>query len=110
MFRVGEQVNYGCEGGFLASAFSYAQTHPIYEETEYPYSGHNQDCLTSSVRSKFKYQITDVNTVMSNDVYAIKVLLKNGPLAATISASSPIFKFYSKGIIDDLAVFGGSHM
>ena len=31
-------------------------------------------------------------------------------MAATISASSPIFKFYSKGIIDDLAVFGGSHM
>lgn len=36
---VGEQVNYGCEGGFLVSAFAYAQTHPIYEENEYPYSG-----------------------------------------------------------------------
>lgn len=39
MSRVGEQVNYGCEGGFLASAFAYAQTHPIYEESEYPWSG-----------------------------------------------------------------------
>ena len=110
MDRVGEQVNYGCEGGFLASAFAYAQTHPIYEESEYPYSGQNQDCLTNSVRSKFKYQITDVNTVMPNDPYAVKKLVQRGPVAATISASSPIFKFYSKGIIDDLAEFGGGHM
>ena len=58
----------------------------------------------------FKYKINNARSVNANDPYAIKVLLKSGPVAATISASSPIFKFYSKGIIDDKAPFGGSHM
>ena len=35
------------------------------------------------------------------DPYAVKKELVKGPVAASISASSPIFKFYAKGIIDD---------
>ena len=42
------------------------------------------------------------STVRPNDPYAIKKLLKRGPLAASISAGSKIFKLYSGGIIDDM--------
>ncbi len=34
----------------------------------------------------------------------MKETLLKGPVTAVISASSPVFKFYSKGIIDDLSL------
>jgi C1A family cysteine protease len=40
----------------------------------------------------------------------VKKELIKGPVGASISASSPTFKFYAMGIIDDLALFGQSHM
>lgn len=47
---------------------------------------------------------------MAYNPYAIKKELVKGPVAASISASSPIFKFYAMGIIDDLALSGHNHM
>ena len=37
-------------------------------------------------------------------------MLKNGPVAASISAMSPIFRFYAKGVIDDIHLKGDKHM
>jgi hypothetical protein len=38
-------------------------------------------------------------------------MLGKGPMTAVISASSPVFKFYDKGIIDDLSMLhSGSFM
>jgi hypothetical protein len=34
----------------------------------------------------------------------LKESLMKGPITAVISASSPVFKFYNKGIIDDLSL------
>ena len=37
-------------------------------------------------------------------------MLKNGTVAASISATAPIFKFYAQGIIDDIHLTGDKHM
>ncbi len=34
--------NFGCEGGFVDNALSYAAIHPIKERFSYPYVGHIQ--------------------------------------------------------------------
>ena len=46
----------------------------------------------------------------SFDPHAVKMELTKGPVGASISASSPIFKFYAMGIIDDFALSGHGHM
>jgi C1A family cysteine protease len=42
--------------------------------------------------------------IPSGNPKILKESLLKGPITALISASSPVFKFYSKGIIDDLSL------
>lgn len=78
-------------------------------EQAYPYSGEytydqcNQALVNSQPDGSIK--IPAFSIVNSNDPHAIKVLLKNGPVAASLCASSTIFQFYSEGIIDDLSAY-----
>jgi len=43
-----------------------------------------------------------MNQLPSGNPKLLKQSLMKGPITALISASSPVFKFYNKGIIDDL--------
>jgi len=45
-----------------------------------------------------------------NSAHNIKESLLKGPLIAELSASSPIFKFYRMGIIDDQSMLHSPHL
>jgi cathepsin L len=41
-----DPYDYGCDGGFMANAFEYAQTNPLMLDSDYPYVGISSgDCL-----------------------------------------------------------------
>ena len=62
------------------------------------------------MRPKQRVRLPSYTRPRSFDPHAIKKELVRGPVAASISASSPVFKFYAFGIIDDLALSGHNHM
>ena len=109
MQPTGEPVNHGCEGGTLLSAFSYANEYYVYLEKDYPYKGYEQRCLSDIMKSKTKAKFFEFDTVSPYSPIDVIDLLKNGPVAASISATSPIFKFYAQGIIDDIHLTGDHH-
>ena len=41
-------VNFGCDGGFVDNALSYAAIYPIKERLIYPYIGKKQECKITS--------------------------------------------------------------
>ena len=102
--------NYGCRAGYIENAFIYASENDIYDEETYKYQGEDRECKTSGLRPKTKIKLPSFARPRSFDPHAVKKELVKGPVAASISASSPIFKFYAMGIIDDLALSGHSHM
>lgn len=105
------QWNYGCAGGFLENSFNYASEYEVYDEETYKYLGMDSQCNTKSLKPKARAKFTKGwARPRSFDPHAVKKELIKGPVAASISASSPIFKFYAMGIIDDLALSGHSHM
>mmetsp|Transcript_1356 Transcript_1356/g.2403 ORF Transcript_1356/g.2403 Transcript_1356/m.2403 type:complete len:158 (-) Transcript_1356:75-548(-) len=84
--------------------------YPVYTEADVPYLGFEQKCSLALSKQKKSYKIPRWHTVEAGDPYAIKKLLQSGPVAASISATSPIFRFYADGIIDDVAMSGYNHM
>jgi hypothetical protein len=111
MSKVGQgQWNYGCAGGYLANAFNFASEYDVIDEKSYPYKGMDQKCITSGIKPKEKVRLPGYSRPRAYDPHAIKKELVKGPVAASISASSPTFKFYAKGIIDDLSMSRHSHM
>ena len=94
----------------LVNALNYAMEYDIFDEETYKYQGYDGQCKTIGLKPKSRARLPLFSRVQPNDPHAIKTLLTRGPVAASISASSPIFKFYAMGIIDDLALSGHNHM
>ena len=68
-----------------------------------PFLGKEKSCTyrDASVRPN-GFTISTMNMAVAGNSARVKVMLRTmGPVAAEISASSPTFKFYSSGIIDD---------
>jgi hypothetical protein len=111
MEPTGEPENHGCEGGTLLSAFTYATEYYVFLEQDYPYKGYDQKCIQDAIPTKkTKTKFQSFTTVNPYSPIEIIDLLRNGTVAASISATSPIFKFYAKGIIDDIHLTGDHHM
>lgn len=99
------RVNEGCSGGYLENAFEYASEWEVMDEDTYPYQGYDHQCKWTAtkkdLRPKNKIKLAGAVTILPYKAHGIKKLLKRGPVAASVSASSPTFKFYAMGIIDD---------
>lgn len=97
MNSTGAEVNHNCEGGTLFSAFTYATEYYVLLEKDYPYKGYGDQCRTDkiSMKGKTNSKFYSFETEEPNDPMAIIRMLKDGPVAASISATSPIFRFYA---------------
>jgi cathepsin L len=93
--------NEGCTGGYLENAFEFATEYEVFDELSYPYKGYDNQCKQTQTRPKSKIKLPAISTILPDKAHGIKKVLKRGPVAASISASSPIFKFHAMGIIDD---------
>lgn len=66
-------------------------------EKDYPYVGKNQKCAYDEKKGAVK--VTNFINVLPHDPNQLKVAVKLGPVAASISSSSLAFQFYKGGII-----------
>lgn len=66
-------------------------------EKDYPYTGKPQQCKAD--KTKGKVQVTNFINILPQDSHQLKMAVKLGPVAASISTGNPIFQFYKGGII-----------
>lgn len=64
---------------------------------DYPYTGKPQKCAYDE--KKGKVSVTNFINVLPHDEHQLKLAVKLGPVAASISSSSQVFQFYKGGII-----------
>eukprot|EP00344_Euplotes_crassus_P007151 CAMPEP_0196994808 /NCGR_PEP_ID=MMETSP1380-20130617/1039_1 /TAXON_ID=5936 /ORGANISM="Euplotes crassus, Strain CT5" /LENGTH=355 /DNA_ID=CAMNT_0042410283 /DNA_START=111 /DNA_END=1178 /DNA_ORIENTATION=- len=95
------QGNQGCQGGWMDSAFEYAEESYLCTEEEYPYKGKNNDCqLTEAdLTCEDKVHVADFVDVTPNSKAALRDALDKGPVSVAIDASSPFFQFYKRGVV-----------
>mmetsp|Transcript_6074 Transcript_6074/g.10307 ORF Transcript_6074/g.10307 Transcript_6074/m.10307 type:complete len:148 (-) Transcript_6074:200-643(-) len=75
-----------------------------------PFLGSEQVCKQENVsfliRTKKGFQLKRWTATQAASPLLLKQLLQRGPVATQIRASSPLFKFYSGGVIDDTSLDG----
>ena len=92
-----DHLSWGCHGGLYTNAFEYALETPLMTEKDYPYTGKPQKCAYD--KTKGKARVTNFINVLPHDADQLKVAVKLGPVAASITTSSKLFQFYKGGII-----------
>ena len=92
-----DHTSWGCHGGLYTNAFEYAIENSIMSETDYPYTGKSESCKFD--KAKGKVQVTNFINILPQDSHQLKMAVKLGPVAASISTANPVFQFYKGGII-----------
>jgi cathepsin L len=91
--------NYGCDGGLMDAAFQYVQQSGQCSEDEYPYTGQDGDCQSSSCDVAAK--IGGFQDVTPNDEGQLMSAVQGRPISVAIEADQSCFQSYSGGILDD---------
>jgi C1A family cysteine protease len=89
--------NEGCNGGDMATAFTYAQTHGLDTEGDYPYEGVDGKCR---VKGSGAVKSTSHVNVKAGSVAALKAALALGPVSVAIEADTFVFQFYNNGVLN----------
>lgn len=95
--------NYGCEGGFMHTAFEYIiDNQGLLENKYYGYEGVTNNCssvkdIITPVRGS---DIKDYDFVIPSSVIDMKNSLSNGPISIAVDANNIFFRFYRSGVID----------
>ena len=93
-----DSFNFGCDGGFMTSAFEYAQTERIMLEADYPYVGMT-DGQCHQDPDLAKVHTTRYINVLPNNPEQLKIAVTMGPVVAAVATSDPVFLFYQSGVI-----------
>lgn len=103
--------NFGCQGGLMDKAFDYCiENNGLHSETNYPYLAIDNECMNGCQidlknctendkvygSSIFDYKFTEPYSINS-----LKDAVIKNPVCIAINANTPIFRFYSEGIIED---------
>jgi cathepsin F len=95
-----DNVNQGCNGGWMHQAMIYVKNNGIESENDYPYKPLKRNCKHDE--SKVAVRIDDykfITNLKPRDEDEIKAILyQNGPLSIALDATP--FQFYSEGILD----------
>lgn len=100
--------NKACDGGLYEGAFHYltrGEGVPLALEEDYPYRGQDSFCRdNSSAVQDSAVRFKGFKAVRRGDVEGVKeALYTKGPLAVSIDAGNPSFRFYSSGVYDEPA-------
>jgi hypothetical protein len=90
--------NYGCNGGWMNTAFNYARTNAIASETDYPYNARDNTCnaanVTGIVNTTGYVDVTRYNPA------ALEAAVRDvGPVTIAVEAGNSSFMYYSSGVI-----------
>ena len=66
-------------------------------EKDYPYTGKSESCKHD--KDKGKVHVSNFINILPHDAMQLKMAVKLGPVAASLSTASPVFQFYKGGII-----------
>ena len=97
-------ANLGCHGGMMDRAFSYAKSHPLETEADYPYvakSGLLRGCKFNS--KKGVVATTKHTDVKHKNADQLKAALNHGPVSVAIEADKTVFQHYTGGVITGTA-------
>lgn len=98
------EENDGCGGGLMHLAYDYIiQNQGLVSNKDYPYiigSPHKDTVNITSLDKVNGSQIRDYEFIIPRSIQDIKESLQHGPIAIALDASSFLFRFYRKGIID----------
>jgi C1A family cysteine protease len=90
--------NQGCNGGDMATAFTWGQTQALATEASYPYTGTDGSCKSSFTTGIPSGGVSGYKNVdQSTD--ALKSALNTGPVSVAIEADQIAFQLYSGGIL-----------
>lgn len=92
-----DHTSWGCHGGLYTNAYEYAIKNPLMTAKDYPYVGKPQACKFDETKAKVK--VTNFINIVPHDPEQLKVAVKLGPVAASISTSNKVFQFYKGGVI-----------
>lgn len=94
--------NNGCQGGEMEPAIQYIADHGgAAAEEDYQYRGQNMFCGSNATRKDFApvARFKGFAHVKKRDELSLMYALwKHGPVAISLDASQPSFKFYSEGV------------
>jgi len=97
----GAYGNYGCNGGDMPPALHYIEDHGIIASSDYPYRAVDQSCKESQHQPAVK--ISGYAETPRGDENALQAALERQPVAVSVQADRPSFRFYSGGVLDDPA-------
>jgi len=89
---------FGCNGGYMDSAFHYWKTNSAMTEDNYPYKGKDQTC--SYDESKGIVNVPSFVFVKPKDYNALMGAIVGQPVSTGIQANKPVFQSYISGVID----------
>jgi len=88
--------NFGCKGGLMDNAFTYAIDYAMCDEEEYPYTASGGSCATGC---KAAVDVGACMDVPANNQVALKEAVASGPVSIAIEADTRTFQMYSSGVI-----------
>jgi len=93
-------TNHGCNGGSMALAFRYLESHTLDTEANYPYTsgkGDRGDCIESKAKGPVK--VTTYTQVRPFSPNQLKAALDKQPVSVAIEADKTVFQQYKSGVI-----------
>jgi C1A family cysteine protease len=89
--------NMGCNGGLMDDAFLYAIDNGLCLEDDYPYTGKDDACTSSSCTPVV--QVSKCYDVPPQDEVSLKEAVSTGPVSVAIEADTRVFQMYSTGVL-----------
>jgi cathepsin L len=90
--------NYGCQGGYIASAYKYVYEHPLTTTAQYPYVSGNGavPACNVAVQNTGQYSITAYRTIPPGSCDSLKNALASMPISVCVDAAN--WQNYNSGI------------
>jgi C1A family cysteine protease len=93
-------LNHGCNGGSMALAFMYAESHPLMTEEAYPYTPSTGLFKCKYAKASGVVGVSTYANVKVNSADQLKAALNVGPVSIAIEADQTVFHAYTGGIIN----------
>jgi C1A family cysteine protease len=91
--------NEGCQGGDMATAFKWAESHDLATESSYPYRASDRSCQTSGFTTAIPAGGVTGYKNVGTSTSALKSALNLNPVSVAIEADQYAFQSYSGGIL-----------
>ena len=93
----------GCNGGMYNRAWSYAESHPLETEADYPYTATSGLFRCKYNKAEGKVKVTTYHNVTTKSPDQLKAALAQQPVSVAVQADQPVFHQYTGGVITSSA-------